>query len=68
MSQKNYAGLILSALPHCNLAECLLAQADLLPCDSGLIKQILLNCMKELERKKYQVIAQGLKDAAQGGS
>ena len=44
-----------------NLSECLLAQADLLPCDSELIKLILLNCMKELERKKYQVIARDLK-------
>jgi RNA polymerase sigma-54 factor len=44
-----------------NLAECLLAQTELLPCDSGLIKLILLHCMKELERKKYQVIARDLK-------
>ncbi|MCX5900542.1 MAG: RNA polymerase factor sigma-54 [Proteobacteria bacterium] len=44
-----------------DLAECLIAQAELLPCNSELIKQILLHCMKELERKKYQVIARDLK-------
>jgi RNA polymerase sigma-54 factor len=44
-----------------DLTECLLAQADLLPCDSTLIKDILATCMKELERKKYQVIARNLK-------
>ena len=43
------------------LAECLLAQADLLPCDSTLVKEILSTCMKELERKKYPVIARNLK-------
>ena len=45
----------------CDLAECLVAQAELLPCNSVLIKQILLQCMKELERKRYQIIAKDLK-------
>lgn len=44
-----------------NLQECLLAQADLLPVDALLVKKILSGYMKELERKKYQVIAKGLK-------
>jgi len=44
-----------------DLTECLIAQAELLPCNSDLIKKILLHCMKELERKKYQVIARDLK-------
>ncbi len=45
----------------CDLAECLAAQAEMLPCNSVLIKQILLSCMKELERKRYQIIARDLK-------
>lgn len=48
-----------------NLAECLLTQADLLPCDNGLVKEILSTCMKELERKKYPVIARLLKKSLQ---
>jgi len=44
-----------------NLAESLLAQADILPCDSVLVKEILRTSMKELERKKYSVIARNLK-------
>ncbi|MEI6128215.1 MAG: RNA polymerase factor sigma-54, partial [Pseudomonadota bacterium] len=45
----------------CNLQECLLVQSEFLPCDNTLVKNILLHFMRELERKKYQVIAKGLK-------
>ena len=43
-----------------NLQECLLAQADFLPGDSTLVKNILTSHLKNLERKKYQVIAKSL--------
>jgi len=44
-----------------NLQECLLAQAELLPGDQSMLKGILGNHMKDLERKKYQTIAKALK-------
>jgi len=44
-----------------NLQECLLTQAALLPCDNELITAILQNHMRDLERKKYQAIAKGLR-------
>lgn len=44
-----------------NLQECLLTQTDLLPGDNTIVKLIITDYMKELERKKYQVIARGLK-------
>lgn len=43
-----------------DLQECLLVQAELLPGDNTLIKKILTNHLKNLERKKYQVIAKDL--------
>lgn len=44
-----------------NLQQCLLAQLEVLPCDTSLPQRIIIECMKELERKKYQVIARMLK-------
>ena len=44
-----------------NLQQCLLTQAELLPGETGLIKEILLSHMHELERRKYQSIARSLK-------
>ncbi|MFC1591713.1 RNA polymerase factor sigma-54 [Thermodesulfobacteriota bacterium] len=44
-----------------NLQECLLAQTDVLPGDTALVKKILLHHIKDLERKKYQAIAKGLR-------
>jgi RNA polymerase sigma-54 factor len=43
-----------------DLQECLLVQAELLQCDNTLIKKILKKHLKNLERKKYQVIAKDL--------
>lgn len=43
-----------------DLQECLLVQADFLPGDNTLIKRILKDHLKNLERKKYQVIAKAL--------
>jgi RNA polymerase sigma-54 factor len=43
-----------------DLQECLLVQAELLPGDNTLIKKILTDHLKNLERKKYQVIAKDL--------
>ncbi len=45
------------------LQECLLTQVDLLPGDTALVRTILQNHMKDLERKKYQAIAKTLKIA-----
>jgi len=42
------------------LQECLLAQCDVLPGDNKLIRRILRDYMKDLERKKYQVIAKDM--------
>jgi len=39
------------------LQECLLAQCDVLPEDNRLMRSILRDCMKDLERKRYQAIA-----------
>ncbi len=44
-----------------NLQECLLTQAELLPGETGLLKKILSSHMRDLERRKYQVIARSLK-------
>jgi RNA polymerase sigma-54 factor len=44
-----------------NLKECLLKQTEILPGDTSLIRNILVYHMKDLERRKYQVIAKGLK-------
>jgi len=43
-----------------NLQECLLAQCDLLPDGNHLVRRILRDCMRDLERKKYQSIAKDL--------
>jgi len=43
-----------------DLQECLLVQAELLHVDNRLIKKILSDHLKNLERKKYQVIAKDL--------
>jgi RNA polymerase sigma-54 factor len=43
------------------LQECLLAQCDVLPGATQLVQRILHDCMKELERKKYQSIAKDLR-------
>ncbi len=43
-----------------DLQECLLVQAELLHGDNTLIKKILTDHLKNLERKKYQVIAKDL--------
>jgi len=43
-----------------NLSECLLAQAELLPGKNTIVKKILLQHMKYLERKKYPAIAKEL--------
>ena len=43
-----------------DLQECLLVQAELLHGDNTLIKKILRDHLKNLERKKYQVIAKDL--------
>ena len=43
-----------------DLQECLLVQAELLHGDNTLIKKILTDHFKNLERKKYQVIAKDL--------
>jgi len=43
-----------------DLQECLLVQAELLHGDNMLVKKILTNHLKNLERKKYQVIAKDL--------
>jgi len=42
------------------LQECLLAQCDVLPDCNRLMQSILRNCMKDLERKKYQAIAKDM--------
>ncbi len=42
------------------LQECLLAQCDVLPGDNHLVRRILRDCMKDLERKKYQAIARDM--------
>ena len=44
-----------------NLNECLLAQAEVLPGDNSLVKKILLNHFRDLERKKYQAISKSLR-------
>ena len=44
-----------------NLKECLLVQAELLPGDNSLVRKILLNYLKDLEKKKYQAIAKSLR-------
>lgn len=44
-----------------SLRDCLLAQAELLPGDNTLVKKILLDHLKNLEKKKYQTIAKDLK-------
>jgi len=44
-----------------SLQECLLTQANLLPGDMVLVKSILQHHMKDLERRRYQVIARELK-------
>jgi RNA polymerase sigma-54 factor len=44
-----------------DLQECLLAQCDILPGNNKLAKRILRDCMKYLERKKYQAIAKDLR-------
>jgi len=46
-----------------SLQECLLTQAKLLPGDMTLVKSILQNHMKDLERRRYQVIARELRVA-----
>jgi RNA polymerase sigma-54 factor len=46
-----------------NLQECLLAQADVLPGDQRLVKNILRQHMSNLEGRRYQVIAKDLKIA-----
>ena len=43
------------------LQECLLAQIDVLPGDNPLVKRIVRDCMKDLERKKYQAIAKDMR-------
>jgi RNA polymerase sigma-54 factor len=43
------------------LQECLLAQCDILPGENPLVKRIVRDCMKDLERKKYQSIAKDLR-------
>jgi len=43
-----------------DLQECLLVQAELLTGNNTLIKQILTEHLKNLERKKYQIIAKSL--------
>jgi len=42
------------------LQECLLAQCDVLPADTRLVRRILRDCMKDLERKKYPAIARDM--------
>ncbi len=44
-----------------NLKQCLLKQVEILPGDTSLIKDILLKHMHDLEKRKYQSIAKGLK-------
>jgi RNA polymerase sigma-54 factor len=43
------------------LQECLLAQCDVLPGDNPLVKRIVRDCMKDLERKKYPSIAKDMR-------
>ncbi len=43
------------------LQECLLAQCDVLPGKNQLIKRIVHDCMKDLERKKYPLIAKNMR-------
>ncbi len=43
------------------LQECLLTQCDVLSGDNHLVKRILRDCMKDLERKKYQSIAKDMR-------
>jgi len=43
------------------LQECLLTQCDVMPGDQQLVKRILRDCMRDLERKKYQAIAKELR-------
>ncbi|MCX8044298.1 MAG: RNA polymerase factor sigma-54 [Desulfobacterota bacterium] len=44
-----------------NLEQCLIAQLEVLPGDTTLPQRIIKECMRELERKKYPVIARILK-------
>ena len=43
------------------LQECLMAQIDVLKGDNQLVKRIVRDCMKDLERKKYQSIAKDMR-------
>jgi len=43
------------------LQECLLAQCDIVPGENPLVKRIVRDCMKDLERKKYQSIAKNMR-------
>ncbi len=43
------------------LQECLMAQIDVLQGDNQLVKRIVRDCMKDLERKKYQTIAKDMR-------
>jgi RNA polymerase sigma-54 factor len=43
------------------LQECLLSQCDILPGENPLVKRIVRDCMKDLERKKYPLIAKNMR-------